>query len=264
MKYNDFEALVVGQDVEVPLINGKYIKYINMDNAASTPPFKIVMNKINQFSEVYSNVHRRNGFKSYLSSETYEEVRKVVGSFVGANLKNNSIIFVKNTTEAVNKLANTFIFDDRDVIIASQMKHHSNDLPWRNKAIIKYINITDNGELDMDHFISLIDKYQDKLKLVAVTGASNVTGYINPIHKIAEITHRVGAKLLVDASQLAPHREINIKSDRAVDHIDFIVFTAHKLYAPFGLGVLIGPKDFFNNVEPDHVGGGTVRLVTQD
>lgn len=254
----------MGQEIQVPLIDGEYIKYINLDNAATTPPFKKVMDKINEFSKVYSSIHRGNGLKSYVSTEAYQEAREIVGSFVGADLFNHSTIFVKNSTEAINKLANIFCFVDGDIIIVSQMEHHSNDLPWRAKVITKYISTTDNGELDMKHFKYLLDKYKKRLKLVAVAGASNVTGYINPIHEIAKLTHNVGAKFLVDASQLAPHRKINIKSVKDIEHIDFIAFTAHKLYAPFGIGVLIGPKDFFNNNEPDQVGGGTVKIVTQN
>jgi len=222
------------------------------------------MDKINKFSEVYSSVHRGNGLKSYISTEVYQQAREIVGSFVGTDLNTHSVIFVKNSTEAINKLANTFYFNDGDIILVSQMEHHSNDLPWRKRVIIKYINVTDSGELDMNHFMYLVDKYKLNLKLVAITGASNVTGYINPIHEISKIAHGAGAKLFVDASQLAPHRQINIKSVKDVEHIDFIAFTAHKLYAPFGIGVLIGPKDFFNSTEPDHVGGGTVKVVTQD
>ncbi len=257
-----YEDLVIGQKFEVPIINGRNVRYVNLDNAASTPPLKKVMEKINQFAEVYSSVHRGNGFKSYISTEVYQQAREIVGNFVGADLDNHSIIFVKNSTEAINKLANTFLFNDGDMIIASQMEHHSNDLPWRKKVNIEYINVTGSGELDMGHLIYLTEKHKGKIKLVAVTGASNVTGYINPIHKISKIAHRVGAKLLVDASQLAPHRRIDISKEAG--HIDFVAFTAHKLYAPFGTGVLIGPREFFNSVEPDHVGGGTVKVVTQN
>lgn len=257
-----YEDLVIGQDFEVPVIEGRNVKYVNLDNAASTPPLKKVMEKINQFAEVYSSVHRGNGFKSYISTEVYQQTREIVGNFVGADLNNHSIIFVKNSTEAINKLANTFFFNDGDMIIASLMEHHSNDLPWRKKVDIRYINVTDSGELDLDHLTYLTEKYKEKIKLVAVTGASNVTGYINPIHEISKITHSTGAKLLVDASQLAPHRQIDIS--KVSEQIDFIAFTAHKLYAPFGTGVLIGPKEFFNSVDPDHVGGGTVKVVTQN
>ncbi|MCX7922283.1 MAG: aminotransferase class V-fold PLP-dependent enzyme [Clostridia bacterium] len=259
-----FNSMVAGQDLEVPIINSKHIRYVNLDNAASTPPFKIVLDKINEFSGVYSNVHRGSGLKSYISTNVYQKAREIVASFVGADLNDKAVIFAKNTTEAINRLSNIFCFKDDDVVIASQMEHHSNDLPWRKKAVIKYVNITGNGELDIEHFNNLVNKHKGDLKLVTITGASNVTGYINPIHEIAKITHNAGAKLLVDASQLIPHREINIKSVNDIEHIDFIVFTAHKLYAPFGVGVLIGPRDFFNAAEPDHTGGGTAKIVTLD
>jgi selenocysteine lyase/cysteine desulfurase len=197
-----FEHFVTGQDIMVPIINGNYVKYINFDNAASTPPFRIVMDKVNEFSKFYSNVHRGSGFKSNISTKVYQEAREIVASFVGANINDKSIIFVKNASEAINKLANTLSFKDDDVVIVSEMEHHSNDLPWRKKAVVKYINTTDAGEIDVEYFRSMVNNCIGKLKLVAITGASNVTGYINPIYEIARITHNAGAKLLVDASQL--------------------------------------------------------------
>ncbi|MDO9535229.1 MAG: aminotransferase class V-fold PLP-dependent enzyme [Bacillota bacterium] len=265
MDYNrSYKSLFMGQGIKVPIINGKFIEYVDLDNAATTPPFKKVMDKVNEFSSLYSNIHRGSGFKSNLSTEIYGEARKIIAGFVGTDLTDNSVIFVKNSTEAINKLAKLYNLNDNDIVVCSQMEHHSNDLPWRKKAIVKYINVTDNGEIDMNHFMNLIESYKGRIKLVSVTGASNVTGYINPIHEIAKIAHGIGAKILIDASQLAPHRKINIKGMQDSEHIDFIVFTGHKLYAPFGSGVLIGSKEFFNNVDPDCVGGGTVKIVTEN
>jgi selenocysteine lyase/cysteine desulfurase len=109
-----------------------------------------------------------------------------------------------------------------------------------------------------------LERYQGRVKLVAVTGASNVTGYVNPVHKIAELSHRYGAKILVDGSQLIPHMPFDMKAFSSGGHIDFLVFSAHKMYAPFGVGVLIGPKEFFLQGSPDYAGGGTVRAVTHE
>jgi len=144
------------------------------------------------------------------------------------------------------------------------MEHHSNDLPWRRKATIKYIDTTPDGEINLDHLVQLINSYQGRIKLVSITGASNVTGYINPIYEIARLSHEAGAKILVDASQLVPHRLIDIRENDDMEHIDFIAYTSHKLYAPFGVGVLVGPRDFFNDTEPHYVGGGTIKMVTEN
>lgn len=260
----NFKSLVLGENYMVPTITSGKVRYVNLDNAASTPPFRSVVNKVNEFSKIYSSVHRGNGYKSLLCTEIYEECRKIVGHFVRANLNDSSIIYVKNSTEAINKLANCFQFEESDIVICSRMEHHSNDLPWRKNAVIKYVEVKENGELDIEHYKNLLYLYKGKVKLVVITGASNVTGFINPIYDMAAMAHEYGAKILVDGSQLVPHRKIDIRNTMDKEHIDFIVFTAHKIYSPFGAGVLIGSKDFFNKVEPDALGGGIVRMVTEN
>jgi selenocysteine lyase/cysteine desulfurase len=219
---------------------------------------------VNEFSEFYSSVHRGNGFKSILSTEIYEQCRETVLDFMGADKNNNAAIFVRNSTEGINIVASIFNFQKGDIVICSRMEHHSNDLPWRRNSEVKYIDIDVNGELDLNHLESLLLEYGNRVKLIAVTGASNVTGYINPVHEIAKLAHKYGAQILIDASQLAPHRKINVMEDHSEEHLDFIVFTGHKLYAPFGAGVIIGPKVFFNSADPFMLGGGIVKLVTDD
>jgi selenocysteine lyase/cysteine desulfurase len=142
------------------------------------------------------------------------------------------------------------------------MEHHSNDLPWRDNYEVDYVEVDYNGRLSMKSLEYKLRKYQGRVKLVAVSGASNVTGYINPIYEIAEMAHRYKAKILVDGAQLVPHTEMDLKPDNSPQHIDYLVFSAHKMYAPFGIGVLIGPKEVFDRGEPDYKGGGTIDLVT--
>jgi len=255
---------IIGLNTKVPLITGNHTKYINFDNAASTPSFKRVYYKIKNFLDWYSNVHRGTGFKSQLSTEIYEEVHHLVTQFVGANPKDNTVILVKNTTEAINKLANSLNLSKEDIIITTLMEHHSNILPWRDKAEVIYINLDKDGYLDLNDLEDKLKTYRSKVKLVTVSGASNVTGYINPIHKIAKLVHNYNSKLLVDAAQLIPHRPINMMDNQEAKHIDYLTFSAHKMYAPFGTGVLIGPKDSFKNIRPDYSGGGTVKAVTKD
>jgi selenocysteine lyase/cysteine desulfurase len=144
------------------------------------------------------------------------------------------------------------------------MEHHSNDLPWKRTTKVKYIETTLEGELDLNHYLHLMHAYEGKVKLVTITAASNVTGYLTPIHEIAELAHTFGARILVDASQYVPHRLLDMKDNNCSAHIDFVAYTSHKLYAPFGIGVLVGSKEFFNNLEPDSTGGGTVKIVTDD
>lgn len=260
----NFRHLVVGVDTYVPLKNGKWTKYINFDNAATTPPFKTVMNAINSFAPWYSSIHRGTGYKSVLSTEVYENSRNKILNFVGADINKDTVIYVKNTTEAINKLSNRLCSDDKCVILSSFMEHHSNDLPWRNKFLVDYIETDECGRLLLDDLEKKLKKYDGNVKLVTVTGASNVTGYINPIYQIAKLAHKYGAMIFVDGAQLVPHKRINMNRHSSNEHIDFLAFSGHKMYAPFGVGVLIGPKKIFERGEPDYKGGGTVKLVSHD
>jgi cysteine desulfurase/selenocysteine lyase len=144
------------------------------------------------------------------------------------------------------------------------MEHHSNDLPWRSVAEVIHVALTPDGQLDEKSFDGLLEKYSNQVALVAITGASNVTGFINPYHRLAEKTHRIGAKIAIDCAQLAPHRKIEMLPIEDPAHIDFVTLSAHKLYAPFGTGALIGFAETFNDGEPDMTGGGTVDIVTLD
>ncbi|MCK8816250.1 aminotransferase class V-fold PLP-dependent enzyme [Natroniella sulfidigena] len=255
---------IVGINTKVPVSNNRYLQYINFDNAASTPSFKQVFEKIKDFLVWYSNVDRGTGFKSQISSEIYEKTYQLIANFMGVDLEKNTIILVKNTTEAINKLANSLQLSSEDVVITTLMEHHSNLLPWRSKAQVVYCGLTSSGKLNLDDLERKLKEYQNQVKLVAVTGASNVTGIVNPIHEIARLAHQYNAKILVDAAQLAPHHPIDLKPNHSAEHIDYLAFSAHKMYAPFGTGVLIGPQETFLNQPPDYSGGGTVKSVTLD
>lgn len=262
-KHLDFSNLVVGVDKKVPLNNKEYATAINFDNAATTPPLYAVMQEIEDFAPWYSSIHRGAGYKSILSSDVYEEGRDIIKSFVNADKKRDVLIYTKNTTEAINLLSYILAEnDDQQVILSTDMEHLANDLPWRDKFAIDYVSIDQSGMLSLEDLEMKLTKYNGKVKTVTVTGASNVTGYKNPIYKIARIVHRHGAKLLVDGAQLAPHCPIDMKPYDSPEHIDYLVFSAHKMYAPFGIGVLIGPKESFEGQEPFCKGGGAVKLVS--
>jgi len=258
-----YKKLIHGVNTLVPLISGNKVPYINFDNAATTPPFSSVIWGVNNFSPYYSSVHRGTGYKSIISSNFYDEARNIVLDFIGAELNYHTAIFVKNTTEAINKLSYRLKDEIKDgIVLSTYMEHHSNDLPWRYRYNVDYVEVDTKGRLSLNHLEHLLKKYQGKVKLLTVTGASNVTGYINPIHKIARLAHKYGSKILVDGAQLVPHHPVNIKSVGDPAHIDYIAFSAHKMYAPFGIGVLVAPKDTFKSGISDHIGGGTVDLVT--
>jgi selenocysteine lyase/cysteine desulfurase len=252
---------IVGVEEEIPLLDGKRRPYINLDNAASTPTISLITEKVNEFLKWYSNVHRGTGFKSKLSSRVFEEARDTIAQFVHADLSDSVVLFCKNTTEAINKLANRFSFQLGDVVLTSVMEHHSNELPWRKVAHVVHIDVTPDGRIDENDFREKISRFGSKIKLIAVSGASNVTGFINPVHTYARWAHAIGAQIMVDAAQLVPHRPIDMKMKGDPEHLDYIAFSAHKMYAPFGVGVLVGCRKTFEEGDPEYVGGGTVDIV---
>jgi cysteine desulfurase / selenocysteine lyase len=255
------QGVVAGLATQIDTAEGRR-HYINLDNAATTPPFVSVMEAINNFAPWYSSVHRGNGLKSRLSTALNETAREVVSRFVGANPDEHVVIFGKNTTEAINKLAYRLNLHRKDIVLISNLEHHSNDLPWRAKATVKRIALNAEGGIDKAKFDALLARYGSQVKLVAISGASNVTGHIPDIHWFARKAHRVGAHIFVDCAQLAAHRKIDIKPLHDPQHIDFIALSAHKMYAPFGTGALVGRKDIFMRGQPEYSGGGTIASVT--
>jgi selenocysteine lyase/cysteine desulfurase len=259
---NCWRARIVGLDQRLPLLDGRLAPYINLDNAASTPPFREVLDAIERFLPYYSSVHRGTGFKSRLTTAAYDEAHDIIARFVGADPHTNTVIFGKNTTEAINRLAFRYPLTSQSVVLSTVMEHHSNDLPWRGRAQVVRAGVTPDGRLDEDDVDRLLETYGERIALLTVSGASNVTGFIQPIHRLARKAHAVGARILVDAAQLAAHRRIDVRPDADPEHLDYVVLSAHKIYAPFGTGALIGCRDTFLQGAPEHQGGGTVDIVT--
>lgn len=183
--------------------------------------------------------------------------------FAGASEQTHTVVFVRNTTEGINRLARMFPLGPGDVVLSTQMEHHANDLPWRRRARVDHVAVSPEGELDLDDLDRKLRAPGRRVRLVTVTGASNVTGFVNPIHQIARLAHQQGARILVDAAQLAPHRAIRMTQPDADASIDFLAFSGHKLYAPYGAGALIAPLSFLEQAEPDQFGGGAVKIVSQ-
>jgi len=257
----DLRNEIVGINQNVPLLDGSERPYVFLDNAASTPAFRSVMKSIEEFMPWYSSVHRGTGFKAVVATNVYDEAHRIAGAFVGADPTWNVVIFGKNTTECVNKLAYRFQFKPDDVVITTSLEHHSNDLPWRKYCNVIHVGISSDGGIDLQELQDALRAHKGAVKLVAVSGASNVTGICSPVHDIAQWAHEAGAKIFVDVAQLVPHRAIDILPNNDPRHLDFVAYSAHKMYAPFGIGVLVGPADFFEKGEPDIVGGGTVSYV---
>ncbi|MDZ7372640.1 MAG: aminotransferase class V-fold PLP-dependent enzyme [candidate division KSB1 bacterium] len=264
IRHSPWRDQILGVDTVVPVLGGRERPYVNLDNAASTPPLKSVVDAVHRFLPWYASVHRGSGFKSKLSTWLYEEARTKVLEFVGADPDRYVVIFVGNTTEAINKLAWHLrkVYGEA-AVLTTLMEHHSNDLPWRRCGQLLRLPLDAWGCPQFDYLEDQLRNQGGRIKLVAVTGASNVTGVVTPIHDIARIAHRYGAHVFVDAAQLAPHRRIRMVGDGDGDSaIDFLAFSAHKMYAPFGSGALIARRDLLTADEPWEVGGGTVRVVT--
>jgi cysteine desulfurase / selenocysteine lyase len=256
--------LVVGVDIEVPILGGGRARLVGLDNAASTPPLRAVVEAIERFLPYYAGVHRGTGLKARASTALFEWARSTIAELVHADPDRNTVIFGKNATEAINKLAHRFPWRSDAVVLTTQLEHHSNDLPFRPHAQVVHVQATRDGRLDEVDFDRQLALHGRRVQLVTVTGASNVTGLLPPIHRLARKAHRAGARILVDAAQLAAHRAIDMLPDDHPEHLDFVAMSAHKMYAPFGTGALVGAKDVFSRGEPEHRGGGTIRVVLED
>jgi selenocysteine lyase/cysteine desulfurase len=238
--------------VRVPLVQGGDIDYVNLDYAASAPALREVAEHVAALLPLYSSVHRGAGYASQVSTEVYEAARIEVATFVGAR-PDDVVIFTRNTTDALNLLATAIPGD----VVYLDIEHHANLLPWQQRggrAIVAQPTVEGTLQALETELI------RAAAALVAVTGASNVTGECLPLHLIAEIAHRHGARLAVDGAQLIPHRRIDI----ARAGVDYLAFSGHKLYAPYGAGVLIGARDWLDAAPPYLAGGGAVRHVGLD
>src|SRR5438128_3135063 len=236
---------VGGVNLPVPLHGAATVTGSNFDNAASTPPFTRVRDMVNRFSDLYSSVHRGTGYKSRLSTEAYEEAREQVSRFLCVDEKNQVVIFVKGTTDALNRIAAEEARLDGRQVLVTEMEHHADLLPWRHRSGHVMVGLSEEGHTDVDAIENSLKQSHGKISLVAVCGASNVTGFVSPIHDVAELAHRYGARISVDAAQLAPHHRIDVGPADDPRHLDFVSLSGHKMYAPYGAGVLVAPRDFF-------------------
>ncbi|MBV9579261.1 MAG: aminotransferase class V-fold PLP-dependent enzyme [Chloroflexi bacterium] len=255
---------IAGQDERVPTLDGERRRYVNLDNAASTPPLLAVRDAVHRFANWYSSVHRGSGFKSQLSTHVLESAREAVADFVGADPDRHVVVFTRHTTEAINKMARD-LADDPPIVFTTIMEHHANMLPWRVYASeVRFIHVDQDGCLDQEDLErQLRAAPTNRPRLVALAGAYNVTGYAPPLDQFARLAHRYGARIFVDGAQLVPHRRVRMRGSGEDDALDFLAFSAHKLYAPYGAGVLVAPRDAFSDT-PDQLGGGIVDLVTLD
>lgn len=247
-------AVLVGADLAVPLATGGTSRYVDLDYAASTRPLRVVADAVAEFTPWYSSVHRGAGYRSQISTAVYERARDSVARFVSAR-PTDEVIFTRNTTDSVNLLARTLPKGTR--VLSTAIEHHADMLPWRLHEV-DYTPVPTSAE-------QLLDLLEQRLRrggvgLVAMSGATNVTGELLPVRAAAALAHRYGARIFVDAAQLAPHAPIDMTGDA----LDYVAFSGHKVYAPYGAGVLVGRRDWLDAAEPYLRGGGAVELVTLD
>ena len=249
---------LVGAETEVPLVTGGTRRYVNLDYAASAPALQAVHDAIEELLGWYSSVHRGAGFKSRASTAAYEGARESIRAFVNGR-PDDAVIITRNTTDSINLLAGTL--PEGTHVVAFAGEHHANLLPWKRIGV-RYLPVPETPAEMLEQLATTLRDlpHCEDPHLVAATGASNVTGDIWPIAEIARVAHENGARLLVDAAQLAPHAPIDMQRDG----IDYLALSAHKLYAPYGAGALIGERDWLSAGDPFLRGGGAVKIVTID
>lgn len=244
-------------------VNGEKIAYL--DNAATSQKPRRVIDAVNDFyTEHNSNVHRCVHTLGVEATEIYDRSHEKVAEFINASPE--EVIFTKNTTEALNLAAYSYArpkLGEGDEILLTGMEHHSNLLPWRKAAedagaSVRYVEVAESGELDMEDFHSKVSN--DTVDLVAVSHVSNVLGTVNPIREIADAAHEHGAKIAVDAAQSVPHMSVDVEALDA----DFLAFSGHKMLGPTGIGVLYGRKQLLADMEPFLRGGGMISRVSRE
>lgn len=256
MKPASLDIPLVGHDIAVPCADGAERRYLDLDAAASTGALPAVAERVAGFLPWYSSVHRGAGYKSQLATAAYEDAREALRVFAGREGSGDVAIICRNTTEAINHLAYRLRLEPSDVVVTTVVEHHANLLPWARVATRRFVECGPDGTFDLAAVCEALDAAPAP-RLLAVTGASNVSGWLPPLDAIIAAAHERGVPVLVDAAQLAPHRPL----PRAAD---FIAFSGHKMYAPFGAGALVGPRSTFADGDPFLVGGGAVDLVDLD
>ena len=266
-------ASTIGLGVQYQLAGGEKTRRIYLDSTASTLQLGIARDIMDKYLPHYANTHSNAHFNAKLSSREFEWAHDMVLAFVGADPQTHGCFFVgSGTTGGINRVARTLArkWPKRDVVITTVMEHHSNDLPHRKnfaKVIHAPVRVTESGFgcADVGRIEQALEEYGARVNYISVTGVSNVTGIVNPIHDIAELAHRHGTLIMVDAAQMAAHVPIKISGhDNPARDLDIVCLSGHKIYVPASPGAVVTRLDLFSEVEPDEVGGGMVDDVYLD
>ena len=245
---------VLGRDVTVPLVTGGEVTYAALDQAASAPALQRVWDDVAAYAPYYGSVHRGAGYLSQLSTDLFERARRTVAAFLDCRT-GDQVVFTRSTTDSLNLLASALPEDCR--VFVFETEHHAALLPWSRRDVT-VLDAPDSPRQAVETLErALADRDPHGPALVCVTGASNVTGELWPVRELAAAAHAHGARIVLDAAQLAPHHPVSV---RDLD-VDWVAFSGHKLYAPFGSGVLAGRGDWLRTAEPYLAGGGASRRV---
>ena len=242
-------------------VHGKPLVFLD-SGASAQKPRQVIEAMTRMYEHTYANVHRGIYQLSQLATDEYEKAREKVAHFVGVK-DTREIVFTRNATEAVNLVAHSWGWKNLqagDEVLITHLEHHANIVPWQilSQEIgtrLEYVGIDENGFLDLEHMIELISS--KKVKLVSLSHMSNVLGTIVPIERIIKVAHEHGIPVIVDGAQSVPHMPVNVKNMDC----DFLVFSAHKMLGPTGVGVLYAKKEFLEKMRPFMGGGDMIKEV---
>lgn len=264
----------LGLDTVYHLADGRKTQRVYLDSTASTLMMGAAHDALEAFYSHYSNTHSLLHFSAKISTREYQEAHRRILAFLGADPQEYACFFTgSGATAGINRLARIFRDHrpDKDLVLVSLMEHHSNDLPHRKHAreVIHLPLDSRHGDqpgcLNLEALEHELEQHPDRVNYLAVTGVSNVTGIINPIHDIAELVHRHGALILVDGAQMVAHLPIQLGGHaNPARNIDAFVFSGHKTYAPGSPGVVLCRRDILEAIEPEEVGGGMIEQVFID
>jgi selenocysteine lyase/cysteine desulfurase len=245
---------VIGEGVPVPVSGGGTVPYANLDYAASAPCLEAVRNAVEAALPYYSSVHRGAGYASQVTTDRYERARDTVRAFVGA-WRRDAVVFTRNTTDAMNLLAHAL--PPGTTVVVFETEHHASLLPWQRGSRVVQLPAPSSPADAVAAAGEALRSAPAGPRLLVVTAASNVTGELWPVAELAHVAREHGARIAVDAAQIVPHRPF----DMAALDVDYVAFSGHKLYAPFGAGCLVGRADWLRAAEPYLLGGGATAGV---
>ena len=262
---------IVGSEVTVPLAGGGRVTYANLDHGASAPALRVVRDTVDALLERYASVHRGAGWHSKVCTALYEGAREPVRDFVGGRA-DDAVVFTRHTTDSFNLLAHCL--PSRTTVVVFETEHHAALLPWgestngcpdprstdRSARTVVRLKAPSSPAAAVAAVDQALRRRAPGPALLVITGASNVTGELWPVAELASVARARGARVALDAAQLAPHRPFSI----AELGVDYVALSGHKLYAPYGTGALIGRADWLAAAPPYLIGGGATATVTDD